>query len=91
MSIIDAYELEELIMKAERVDFLESQFSELRGGMKTALIGLRRSHLLCNDAWYSCPMSIEGCADERAGSECNCGADEHNAKVDAALRLLADA
>lgn len=43
---------------------------------------LRLSHHQCEDRWYSCPMSDEGCADERQ-TECNCGALEHNAAIDA--------
>jgi hypothetical protein len=34
------------------------------------------------DNWYSCPKAPDGCANDAAGTECNCGADEHNAKVD---------
>lgn len=32
-------------------------------------------HRECEDSWYSCPKSENGCADERE-TECNCGADE---------------
>lgn len=32
-------------------------------------------HYECEDCWYSCPKSDEGCCDVRAGTECNCGAD----------------
>lgn len=35
-------------------------------------------HLNCEDAWYSCPKSSEGCSDDHAGKECNCGADRVN-------------
>jgi hypothetical protein len=41
-----------------------------------------RKHYQCEDSWYSCPKSPDGCADSFAGKECNCGADEHNAKVE---------
>lgn len=38
--------------------------------------GKRTSHRECEDSWYSCPKSDDGCADEIQGTECNCGADE---------------
>lgn len=42
-----------------------------------------RSHYYCDeDSWYSCPKAPEGCANEYVGTDCNCGADEHNAKAD---------
>ena len=43
------------------------------------------SHNDCEDKWYACPKSSGGCADERQGDDCNCGADQHNAAVDSAL------
>ena len=42
----------------------------------------KRPHYYCEDPWYSCPKAPEGCANEYAGTECNCGADEHNAMVE---------
>ena len=43
----------------------------------------RRKHYDCEDAWYACPKSDGGCPDPRyKAGECNCGADQHNAKVD---------
>jgi hypothetical protein len=48
------------------------------------LAGLaRRKHYTCEDSWYSCPQSEGGSANEHAGTKCDCGAAEHNAKVDA--------
>ena len=44
-----------------------------------------RQHNYCEDGWYSCPKGIDGCADSSAGDECNCGADQHNAKVSEVL------
>lgn len=41
-----------------------------------------RTHYSCEDSWYSCPKSTDGCANENEGTECNCGADEHNAEVE---------
>jgi len=40
------------------------------------------SHNECEDPWYSCPLSAEGCVDERQ-SGCTCGADRFNAEADA--------
>lgn len=45
----------------------------------------KQAHHECEDRWYSCPKADGGCADDRRGPECDCGADEWNAKVDAAL------
>ena len=44
-----------------------------------------RVHYSCDDSWYACPKAEGGCADERQGTECNCGADKVNAAVDAIL------
>ena len=42
----------------------------------------RRTHHECEDSWYSCPKSEDGCADDfKTG--CTCGAEEHNAMIDA--------
>jgi hypothetical protein len=47
---------------------------------------LRRTHDWCEDCWYSCPKSSEGCCnDSKPKDICTCGADAHNAKL-AALR-----
>ena len=53
-----------------------------------ALEALKINHDYCEDPWYSCPLAPEGCADERKGPGCECGADAHNAKVDAIIKLL---
>jgi hypothetical protein len=45
-----------------------------------------RSHYYCEDCWYSCPKSKEGCCNDAEGDECNCGADSHNVEV---TKLLA--
>ena len=45
----------------------------------------RRVHHDCEDTWYSCPKSAEGCANEDEGDECNCGADEANREIDSAI------
>lgn len=49
-----------------------------------------RSHFWVDgDNWYSCPKAPDGCDDEsKPKNVCDCGADEHNAKVDALLAQL---
>ena len=52
---------------------------------KRLFVLARREHLeVQGDTWFSCPLSIDGCANEKE-TGCNCGAEAHNAKVD---RLL---
>lgn len=36
----------------------------------------RAVHRECEDSWYSCPKSPEGCANPGEGEACNCGADD---------------
>lgn len=55
----------------------------LLGEVLTFLESNKQSHNECDDGWYSCPKHSEGCADEEQGHECNCGADEYNAKLEA--------
>jgi len=59
-----------------------------RERLRAALEKSKRSHYYCEDTWYSCPKHPEGCSDEYAGKDCNCGADRWNAYVDG---LLAEA
>ena len=33
-----------------------------------------RPHYNCEDSWYSCPLSEDGCYNDAAGNECNCWA-----------------
>lgn len=51
---------------------------------------LRLPHLVVEDCWYSCPKSGE-CCNDGAGSECDCGADQHNARVDSLIAYLRQA
>lgn len=48
----------------------------------------RRFHYSCDDTWYACPKSEDGCADSRQGDECNCGADEFNQELDRHITAL---
>jgi len=52
--------------------------------LERALRAAKITHYTCEDCWYSCPLSAEGCCDERE-KECNCGAEKHNAAIDSAL------
>lgn len=49
---------------------------------------LRRQHYECEDCWYSCPKSEDGCCDENRGDDCTCGADTHNALIDVLVALI---
>lgn len=49
----------------------------------------RHSHFYVDeDCWYSCPAHPDYCG---KGSECNCGLDEHNKKIDALIELFSAA
>lgn len=39
------------------------------------------AHYMCEDCWYSCPKSKEGCCNEAAGDDCTCGLDARIEKV----------
>jgi hypothetical protein len=47
----------------------------------------RQPHYYCEDSWYSCPKAEDGCANDKI-TECNCGADEYNAKLDIILQKI---
>jgi hypothetical protein len=73
--IIDGEDVGAINVALARIAHLEALVSEV-----AALA--RRPHDFCEDSWYTCPKHPEGCANDDAGDECNCGADEHNARVD---------
>lgn len=55
--------------------------------MKSAKELLRKakmSHLECEDSWYSCPLSANGCSNDSVPKRCDCGAN----KTNQALKLL---
>ena len=53
--------------------------------MREALEKVKREHLVVDeDCWFSCPASGQCCRDD-AGMKCNCGADETNTMIEAAL------
>jgi hypothetical protein len=49
------------------------------------LRSMKRKHSECEDSWYSCPKSENGCANDGAGDECDCGADNANEMIDKAI------
>jgi hypothetical protein len=49
---------------------------------------LTLQHHQCEDSWYSCPKSEDGCCDENAGDKCNCGAEEHNNQVNRVIEII---
>lgn len=70
--------------KDEVIAELRAQVEKLREGLE----GAKRGHRYCDDSFYSCPLSEDGCSDDGyEEDECNCGADAINARIDA---LLAD-
>ncbi len=75
--------------QGEYIDRLLELVVHLRQQNKTlrkALALCHQSHTYCEDSWYSCPKAEGGCADDNAGPDCACGADVHNARIDAALK-----
>ena len=56
-----------------------------------ALENNKRTHYYCEDTWYSCPKHEDGCANEYAGEECNCGADETNKEFYNAIQACKEA
>jgi len=66
----------------------ESRSTLLEGIVRELVDSLekcKQGHYECEDCWYSCPKSEEGCCDDRGGEECNCGADKLNVLIDAAV------
>jgi hypothetical protein len=41
-----------------------------------------RKHYNCEDSWYSCPLSEDGCYNDAAGNECNCWARDNEKMED---------
>ena len=65
-----------------QIEALKAENARLRA----ALMKAKWLHYICDDCWYSCPKSPEGCCDPQA-TGCTCGADEANAEIDAALSV----
>ena len=58
--------------------------------LEALLAESRRSHYYCEDCWYSCPKAPDGCCNDAAGDECDCGADEWNARIAGVLETPED-
>jgi hypothetical protein len=56
------------------------------GRLKAIVAESCRKHTYCEDSWYSCPKAEGGCSNDSVGSDCDCGADKWNARIDSALR-----
>ena len=65
--------------------------SEGLGALVEQLAALaRRQHTECPDSWYTCPAHPDGSAnDSKPAGVCDCGADTHNAAVEALQARIA--
>lgn len=68
-----------------------SVLSEGLGALVEQLATLAlRGHYYCEDPWYTCPAHPDGSAnDDKPAGVCDCGADAHNAAVEALQALIA--
>ena len=70
------------VYKCER--FQAQQRSEIER-LREVLQWIRGlEHDSCDDSWYSCPLSPDGCIDPRP-TACTCGKEEIDKRIDAAL------
>jgi hypothetical protein len=89
------------VEKGASVERLAAVIEVFAKPMLDLLKQARREHYHCDDSWYCCgrcthpdhsrddedfPASHESGSGNRVSGVCNCGADEFNAKIDAALR-----
>ncbi len=75
----------ETYMSQNQYDDLQEEIAardKLINNVVDMLDELRLPHSTCDDCWYSCPKSEDGCCNDDVGTECNCGADEHNSIID---------
>lgn len=71
---------------AALVDRFEALFATI-ARLREALKAARIQHLVVEaDCWFSCPKSGECCNHALPEDRCTCGADAHNAAIDAALQ-----
>ena len=49
---------------------------------------LKKAHYECEDRWYSCPKSGSCADDSLDGSDCNCGTDMDNEKIDEIIGII---
>ena len=78
-----AKEVETFTRLKRRLEEIDARDAEIKA-LREALESLRQPHHICEDCWYSCPKSSEGCCN-KSDEGCTCGADIINAKIDAAL------
>lgn len=67
-------------VKYEDYDRLQARLSEA----ERLIIGMKLEHLEVDDCWYSC-RKAGGCNDAYPADFCTCGADNHNATIEAFL------
>jgi hypothetical protein len=58
--------------------------------IKDFLKNSEKAHNYCEETWYSCPKSDEGCANDEEGENCNCGAEKYNMQLVSILSMLND-
>lgn len=85
--VIERLQQERAACDRERLH-LATRIADERQSIAELACLARKQHYYCEDSWYSCPKATDGCANDSAGDECNCGADEHNANVDALMQQL---
>ena len=73
-------------MRAEQA---ESALAHLKHDLFALCVLARREHYVCDDLYYSCPSS--GAHPRGNDGTCDCGAAEHNTKVDAIANGLSPA
>ena len=61
------------------------------GEIRAEAIELAGPHYECEDCWYSCPKSPEGCCNESAPDACTCGAEQRAIDIDAAITAAVEA
>ncbi len=53
--------------------------------LRQRLLESKRKHYYCGDSFYSCPKTLDEYGNVDPDTQCSCGADDWNAKVDAEL------
>lgn len=81
-ALIEAHRKDCSLVTLDRVDadYLLARVERLEAALREAKL----EHHICDDSWYSCPKSGD-CLLEFKDRECNCGAEQHNARITAAL------
>ena len=76
----DGKEADPLHVLAElnAAESLKAERERAKDLVRAFCILAKRNHYECEDGWYSCPKSEDGCANDNAGKDCTCGADDFN-------------